>query len=234
MSEPPKGHIHLVVPRAQAARWIRKQVAAGRKLPLGNAFWGSGIEAAVHACTQWLDVVGQMLSRIFDKPDIADDWRKRNFAMVGAFRDFDTRSRLLRAYRDESVSKLEGILQRLPFIEEDPSVHQPASKVAVPKESERAVFIVHGHDTAAKEAVARFLMQLKLTPIILEEEVSAGQTIIEKLETSSEVGFVVVIMTPDDVGAVKDHPEALKPRARQNVISERHSGVGVRNWTTWA
>jgi predicted nucleotide-binding protein len=82
------------------------------------------------------------------------------------------------------------------------------------------VFVVHGHDDSAREGVARFLEKLKLEPIILHEQPSAGRTIIEKVERYAEVAYAVVLLTPDDVGAVATASTALKPRARQNVILE--------------
>jgi hypothetical protein len=44
----------------------------------------------------------------------------------------------------------------------------------------RRVFLVHGHDEAAREKVARYLERLELEPIILHEQPSRGRTIIEK------------------------------------------------------
>ena len=85
--------------------------------------------------------------------------------------------------------------------------------------SER-VFVIHGHDEAARHAVARFLKNLELEPIILHEQSSRGRTIIEKFEQHAEVGFVVALLTPDDVGARKGEENNLNPRARQNVIFE--------------
>jgi predicted nucleotide-binding protein len=68
----------------------------------------------------------------------------------------------------------------------------------------RKVFVVHGHDEAMENQVARFLERLKLTPIILHEQANKGKTIIEKFERhSSGVGFAVVLLSPDDVGSVK-------------------------------
>lgn len=87
----------------------------------------------------------------------------------------------------------------------------------------RDVFIVHGHDEAIKQTVARLLEQLELNPIILHEKPDKGQTIIEKLEASSseiDICYAVVILTPDDVGAKVSEKEKLLPRARQNVVFE--------------
>jgi predicted nucleotide-binding protein len=66
------------------------------------------------------------------------------------------------------------------------------------------IFIVHGHDEAPKQTVARFLEQLGLRPIILHEQTNRGRTIIEKFEDHAEVQFAVVILTPDDVGSSGD------------------------------
>lgn len=82
------------------------------------------------------------------------------------------------------------------------------------------VFIVHGHDEVAKEAVARFVSRLGLDPIILHERPNAGRTIIEKLEGHLDVDFAVVLLTPDDIGALATKPEETRPRARQNVVLE--------------
>jgi predicted nucleotide-binding protein len=81
-------------------------------------------------------------------------------------------------------------------------------------------FIVHGHDEAALQAVARFVEQLGLEAIILREQPDQGRTIIEKFEHyAGQVGFAVVLLTPDDVAASPPSPISAA-RARQNVIFE--------------
>lgn len=87
-------------------------------------------------------------------------------------------------------------------------------------ETSRSVFVVHGHDDEAKESVARFVEKLNLEAVILHEQPSLGKTIIEKFEKYANVRFAVVLLTPDDVGAVASQPKSLKARARQNVIFE--------------
>jgi predicted nucleotide-binding protein len=82
------------------------------------------------------------------------------------------------------------------------------------------VFIAHGHDDHAKEALARVLERLGVRVIILHEQASRGQTIIEKFEQHSGVDFAVVLMTPDDLGGSAAVPDHLNHRARQNVIFE--------------
>lgn len=83
------------------------------------------------------------------------------------------------------------------------------------------VFIVHGHDNAVKNEVARFIEKINLTAVILHEQTNKGQTIIEKFEkSSSNIKFAIILLTPDDLGTSKSNPDKLFERARQNVILE--------------
>lgn len=86
------------------------------------------------------------------------------------------------------------------------------------------VFIVHGHDDLAKVTLARFLEQGGLDPIILHEQASKSQTIIEKIESHSDVGYAIVLYTPCDTGA-KSGSDPV-PRARQNVVFEHGYFIG--------
>jgi hypothetical protein len=88
----------------------------------------------------------------------------------------------------------------------------------------RKVFIVHGRDEAPREAVARFLEKLGFEAIILHEQANKGRTVIEKVEAHGDVGFAVVLLTPDDEGCTKG--EEPGPRARQNVILELGYFIG--------
>lgn len=84
------------------------------------------------------------------------------------------------------------------------------------------IFIVHGHDESAIFQVKELLTKLGLEPVVLREKPNAGRTIIEKFEQNADVGFAVILMTPDDMGETLSNFENDKaqPRARQNVILE--------------
>ena len=89
------------------------------------------------------------------------------------------------------------------------------------------VFTVHGHDEAAKYAVARFIERLGLEAIILDEQSGGLQAIIDKFEEQAEdIVFAIILLTPDDVGAAKAEKSKLQPRARQNVILELGYFIG--------
>ncbi|KAF3984346.1 MAG: nucleotide-binding protein [Methylococcales symbiont of Hymedesmia sp. n. MRB-2018] len=88
------------------------------------------------------------------------------------------------------------------------------------------VFIVHGHEGETKNEVARLVEKLGFETVILHEQASAGMTIIEKIEKHSNVGFAIILYTPDDIGAASSDKENFKKRARQNVVFEHGYLIG--------
>jgi predicted nucleotide-binding protein len=131
----------------------------------------------------------------------------------------------------QTVGILEGLISRLEekradLAESELSPHAPATSLMTVPALTKKVFVVHGHDEEAKLAVARFLEKLRLEAVILSERPNEGRTIIEKFEKNSEVGFAIVLLTPDDLGHKKDCPDQIRPRARQNVILELGYFVG--------
>src|SRR5438876_10758390 len=96
-----------------------------------------------------------------------------------------------------------------------------------------AVFIVHGHDEWMRGRVVAQLQMLGLRPIVLQDELNKGRTIIEKLVDieklidTGAVGFAVVLLSPDDMGYSKrDGAGKARPRARQNVVLELGYFIG--------
>lgn len=84
----------------------------------------------------------------------------------------------------------------------------------------KKIFVVYGHDDTAKIQLEAILRRWELEPIILDQLASNGQTIIEKLEEySKDIGYAIVIATPDDDGKSKKSNEYMS-RARQNVVLE--------------
>ena len=76
--------------------------------------------------------------------------------------------------------------------------------------------------------VVNVLTRLGLEPIVLQERPNQGKTIIEKFEANSEnVGYAVVLLTPDDVGKANGEAGEPKPRARQNVVMELGYFIGA-------
>lgn len=87
-------------------------------------------------------------------------------------------------------------------------------------QASRKIFVVYGHDDISRTQLEALLRRWDLEPIILDQQASGGQTIIEKLEEYGEdVGYAIVLATPDDEGKAKTEP-SYKSRVRQNVVLE--------------
>lgn len=83
------------------------------------------------------------------------------------------------------------------------------------------VFVVYGHNTAARTDLEAMLRRWRLEPLILDQLPNEGQTIIEKLEKATgEAKFAIVLATPDDEGHRAGHEDEKAFRARQNVVLE--------------
>ncbi|MBO6244436.1 MAG: nucleotide-binding protein [Clostridia bacterium] len=82
-----------------------------------------------------------------------------------------------------------------------------------------SIFIVHGHDEALKEKVARIIEKQNIKAIILCEQTNKGKTIIEKFEEYADVPCAICLFTKDDIAVDKSKPKELL-RARQNVVFE--------------
>jgi len=113
-------------------------------------------------------------------------------------------------------------------LEEELEFQQPAMSSIELEPSSAAqcnkIFIVHGHEQGPIGHLARFLEQCGFEPIILHEKVSSGRTLIDKFEHHANVGFAIILLTPDDIGGAKG--ESLSSRARQNVILELGYFIG--------
>ena len=131
----------------------------------------------------------------------------------------------------DAVTMLEGRISSLresrEYLKADQTVEQSgATSLVQSSANTRQVFVVHGREVAAKEEVRTFLNRLDLEPVILDEQPNDGQTVIEKFEGNADVGFAVVLLTPDDTGGLADSSNEPRPRARQNVIFELGFFVG--------
>lgn len=111
------------------------------------------------------------------------------------------------------------------------------------------VFIVHGHETVVREKVRAKVQEMELIPVVLKQMPGMGISVFDKFRTEADrAHFAIVILTGDDRGstleklrphleskdknAIVKVREALRPRARQNVIFELGyfaSLVGPRN-----
>jgi len=90
---------------------------------------------------------------------------------------------------------------------------------AVPISSKK-VFVVHGHNVDARDAIEKYLEDLDLEPITIAKQPHEGQTIIDKFTSNADVAFAIVLLTSDDNCTENHNGSSPRLRARQNVIFE--------------
>lgn len=128
---------------------------------------------------------------------------------------------------------LKALNQTIEVIENDKfsELKQPKSKSVI-KTLSNKVFVVHGHDHGLKTEVENFLHEIGLEPVVLHKEPDEGQTIIEKFEKHSDVGYAFILLTPDEAAyladqeMIDDKRRIKEKRARPNVIFEFGYFVG--------
>jgi len=225
----------LLVPRKEAEEKITGLIKKAQLIfestkavwaPTPDALFSPGINREEADREKWAKFAIHLLKTLFTDDSIArefgDSWLLYSNSL--------DKKRQLADWIRAKIVRLESVVQRLPLFSLAEEVAK-GTAVSIPKlqtkSVSRDIFIVHGHDEAAKHEVARFIEKLGLHPIILHEKPDKGRTVIEKVEQHSDVGFTVVLLTPDDMGHPKDKPAEPKPRARQNVVLELGYFIGI-------
>jgi predicted nucleotide-binding protein len=128
-------------------------------------------------------------------------------------------------YANAVLSTISNIKAVIQVKEEYPVKAIPSLPKGVPPFVGNTVFIVHGHSDVVRLEIEKFVKALGLQPIILFELPNRGQTIIEKFERETNVGFAIALLTADDV-ATCNRDKKVEMRARQNVVFELGYFVG--------
>ena len=164
-----------------------------------------------------------------DKSQHITDFGNIHFSL-SVFSGYETDSEFQEAYMDgleSAEAVLKSMIEEINDYWDDEDQTSTSSKTHNNAQiTTNKIFIVHGRDEGAKNMVARFLEKLDLKPVILAEMPAKGRTIIEKFEQHAQVGYAIVLLTPDDAGSLQGDENDPKPRARQNVIFELGFFIG--------
>lgn len=225
--EPPTQEPELRVSPEIAAEKINERISLGEEIRQRDVTTVEQLETSSNDYRRWSSYNIDLLNRLFTTPKFAEEYAWWGVAGVSLY-ESSPQEKLNELRKDvgEKIHRLESIRDRLELVPLATGVVRSAAPAA--RERTNKVFVVHGHDEAARESVARFLEKLGIDAIILHEQATAGMTIVEKLEHYAAVDFAVVLLTPDDIGGVKSTtPDKLQPRSRQNVILELGFFVGL-------
>jgi predicted nucleotide-binding protein len=215
-----KENPRLTKPRDEVRDRLKEQRERGEALRQAAHHPESRVAEAKLSEERWTKFVGALLRALFTSDALVQEIEGRGPFNISS--DDGRQWEALDERMNNKLSALDSILERVEIYDEAlPGVGDNVAAVDPPTTD---VFVVHGHDDATRDAAARFLTKAGLTPVILHEQASGGRTVIEKLEHYANVGFALVLLTPDDVGGPKDGP--AQPRARQNVIAELFYFIG--------
>ena len=181
---------------------------------------------------KWSDYNSEYLKQSFNNEQniykVGYDRVNELLGIIGGSYDNNGNERL-RKLKDKIGNKvefLERLLDKVELLKSDVETIAPAQPLSTNSAGDNTnIFIVHGHNVAVQQSVARTIERLGLNPIILHEQPNAGKTIIEKFESNSKVGFAIILLTDDDEGKSKTQIE-LNNRARQNVVLELGYFIG--------
>jgi predicted nucleotide-binding protein len=244
--------MHVTDARKVLTRQIRRGEKLHDRFPSPSARMSDSVYSTLHEGERrFREYNLHLLKSIFDRSSVADEFNTRTtpFEWATGRRRVDIFSTTVREERhgsdphetlrqrvDWQISQLTQIrdtlhLRPVPRKAVYDALQKQSQFKLSTMESSRGgtrVFVVHGHHMAYREALARMLERLGISPVVLNEQPNAGATIIEKLEREAgSVGYAIVLATADDLGQVKTAKRnAAKSRARQNVIFELGYFVG--------
>jgi hypothetical protein len=208
---------NLKVDRKKADARIVQLIEEGEAIILSSNDRSKTFDELSNAAKEWKAYTVEFLKRTFTTDEVADGFQYE--CALPTPHTLDGRFQWLTNVMRGRINALKSIHRRLELFELDgPNLgaNHPGNDGMG---DARRVFVVHGHEETTKHAVARFLRDLDLQPIILQEQPDQGRTIIEKFEAHADVHFAVVLLTRDDEGCVYSSGKH-RPRARQNVILE--------------
>lgn len=208
----------LLIASADFVAELNQRTELGRNLQTRPTSSPEEFKTVKNDYQTWDEYNRDWLRRRFNSSAIADQY-KGGFEVVSTLRTFSQEKSDFRDTLEAKIRRLEPIGECVPLMatraEKPPAAYHDATGAAT-------VFIVHGHDDARKQEVARFLERLlpETHVTILHEQPNSGRTIIEKFEDhAAQARYAVVLFTGDDEGRSAG-TEPFSLRARQNVVFE--------------
>ena len=177
--------------------------------------------------TAWKTKTGRFLVKRYGQDSFEFTQFSKTSFSLGIYVAGTPRSEFVKACRNGLTSTRAVLSSYLEDMadEQIDSVSIPVQQMQSPG-TYQSVFIVHGHNVGLRAEVARMLERQGIEAIILQEQVNAGATIIEKFETNSlDVDAAICLFTADDVGGLATSEKRDK-RARQNVVFEAGFFIG--------
>lgn len=219
--------MELAVTRENAKQRLQDRIDKGMKLKVKQVNTREAFDELSNAYSKWDSFNSELLRRVFTTDEAGEEYDFWGVMSIGMC-ESSLSEKIADVYKDvdKKIHRLDSIIERLELIPLAVSASAPAQLQTTSISRGKKVFVVHGHDDAAKTNLEVFLHEIGLEPVVLHRQADQGLTVIEKFEKHSEVGYAFILLTPDEAAYLAS--DAQKPeserkiewRARPNVIFE--------------
>lgn len=228
--------LEITVPREEAKSRLVDRIEKGKALLQVQINSSDSLESAKHDYHKWDAFNAELLKQLFTTDELSNEYSWWGIASLG--NGYESLGQLIAEHHEEVTNKLrrlDSIVERIELFATSSAVREVQSAKhshSEPTTRSKKVFVVHGRDELAKTSLEVFLHEIGLEPIVLHRQADEGLTVIEKFEKHSDVGYVFILLTPDEVAylraeeALPDGKRKKELRARPNVIFEFGYFVG--------
>jgi predicted nucleotide-binding protein len=219
--------MELAVSREDAKQRLQDRIDKGMELKVKQVNTREAFEELSNAYNKWDSFNSELLRRVFTTNEAGEEYDFWGVMSIGMYEpSLNEKIANVYKYIDKKIHRLDSIIERLELIPLAVSASAPEQLQTASISRGNKVFVVHGHDDAAKTNLEVFLHEIGLEPVVLHRQADQGLTVIEKFEKHSEVGYAFILLTPDEaayLAADAKKPESERKvewRARPNVIFE--------------
>lgn len=178
-----------------------------------------GVSASSPDFRSWRSKTERFLRKYYgDNSYEVNEFKKLHFSLTAFWGDTPHYEFVEACKKDLEICK-SMFGEYLSEMREEKNIHNLTPNEDYNTDNYSKIFIVHGHDKALKQSVARCMEKQGIEAVILSEQANKGKTIIEKLEEHSDISCAICLFTADDSGKSNKETD-YKSRARQNVVLE--------------
>jgi predicted nucleotide-binding protein len=223
--------LKLIQPRDEAKNRLGERIEKGLELKQRKVDTREAYDLLLKDYQKWDAFNKELLKQLFSTDELAKEYSYFGVAAI-AMREPSLGEKIADAFKkvDNKIHRIDSIIERIELIPIDETkvsdLVTPSDNSTEKQPRTKKVFVVHGRDEIAKTSLEVFLHEIGLEPVVLHRQADEGMTIIEKFEKHSDVGYVFILLTPDEVAYLasedgKPDSERNKEfRARPNVIFE--------------
>ena len=223
--------LKLIQPRDEAKNRLGERIEKGLELKQRKVDTREAYDLLLRDYQKWDAFDKELLKQLFSTDELAKEYSHYGVAVI-SMRESSLGEKIADAFKkvDNKIHRIDSIIERIELIPIDETKASDLStQNHIPSEKQprtKKVFVVHGRDEISKTSLEVFLHEIGLEPVVLHRQADEGMTIIEKFEKHSDVGYVFILLTPDESAylvAEEEKPDSERNkefRARPNVIFE--------------